>query len=221
MVKKMAQVPSTTTRNMNAARGLMAPSIRNAFQRARVNIPGIIEVIEQPLYDYQTLAATAVASQKFFQTPQGQNGKSIADTNMELAGQLPKGQAFAITGIQVEVLPGLDIDAAAASEFANDVYAVLKGGALALRIGSKVYTVQGNLMKFPPVNRLAGFASTGLVTQQIQYVQAGGREFKVIDLLLESSQNFSVELIDLPVLPSGTAGRIGVTLNGSLFRNAQ
>jgi len=211
----------TRQRGRRLARGLAAPNVNDMFRRARVMIGDKIESVEQPLYDYQTLAAAGASTQKFFQTPQGQGGKTLADTNMELAGQLPKGQAFAIMGIQVEVLPGLSVDNATATEFANDVYNVLKGGALRLHIGSKSYVDQGNLMKFPPVNRLAGTAATGVAAQQIQYFTGAGREFSVIDMLLESSQNFNVELLELAALPSGVDARIGVTLNGVLFRNAQ
>ncbi len=206
---------------MARQRGLNRPSVQRAFATSRVNIPDAVESIYQPLYDYQTLAATAVASQSFFQVPVGQSSKTIADTNMSLAGQLPKGQTFQITGIQVEILPTGNVDHGTGTNFGDDCYAVYKAGALVLTIGSKDYVTQGNLMKFPPINRMAGVASTGLVTQQIQYFTAAGREYSVADLLLESSQNFSVTILELPALPSAAAGVIGVTLNGFLFRNAQ
>lgn len=206
---------------MKQSRGLMAPNVQKAIQDASVNISGKVETIYQPLYDYQTLSATAVAQQTFFQTPVGQGGKSLSDTNMELAGQLPKGQNFLITGIQVEVLPAADPTNATIGSFINDVYEVTKGGVLVLRIGSKEYVRQGNLMKFPPVNRIQADAATGLTAESTQYAAACGREFSVVDLLLTSNQNFSVELRDLPALPSGVAGRIGITLNGYLMRNAQ
>lgn len=205
-------------------RGLQRANVRKAFDTSRVNLPGIVETIWQPIYDYQTLAATAVATQSFFQLPIGQSSKTVVDTNMDLAGQLPKGQAFQITGIQVEILPGVTIAGTTVdSAFADDVYTVLKTGALQLSIGSKAYVTQGNLMKFAPVNRLGGFAALATTADEasLLYCQSTGREFAVADLLLESSQNFKVDLIGLPALPSTTAGRVGVTLNGYLFRNAQ
>lgn len=202
-------------------RGLAPQSVMNAFEKARVNMPGMVENIYQPLYDYQTLAAAAVATQTFFQAPIGQSGKTIADTNMTLAGQLPKGQAFVVTSLQVEVLPGETIANAAVSAFSDDVYDVLKGGALEFTVGSKLYVQQGNLMKFPPVNRLSGESATGELLSSIQYIQGAGRPFAVVPILLESSQNFDIKLIELAALPSTVAGRIGVTLNGYLFRNAQ
>lgn len=203
------------------ARGLPNQNIRHAIKNSRVNIPGAVESVWWPLYDYQVKTAAATATQAFFQAPNGSPGKTLTDTNMVLAGQIPKGQTFQITGVQVELYPGALIDSATATQFANDMYAFYKSGTLTLEIGSKKYIAHGNLLKFAPVNRLAGDNATGLTTQQISYMSAAGREFTVEKLLLESSQNFTVTLADLAALPSGNAARVGVTLNGFLFRNAQ
>jgi hypothetical protein len=204
-----------------AQRGLNPQSFRRALDTSQVNIAGVVESIYEPRYDYTTLPAIGAASLAFFQTPIGQGGKTLADTNMELAGQIPKGQNFQITGVQVEFYSGADLDAAARNQYANDVMAVYKGGSLVLRIGSKEFIRQGNLMSFPPVSRLDGNSATGLAAQTISYFSAAGREFAVEKMLLTSNQNFGVTLEGLPALPSGLAGRIGVKLNGFLFRNAQ
>lgn len=206
---------------MSEQRGLQAPSIRRVFRTSRVNVPNMTESIWQPLYDYQTLPAAGATQQSFFQVPIGQGGKTLNDTNMELAGQIPAGQAFQITGIQVELYPGVDVDAGAATQFADDVYNFYKSGNLILRIGSKDFIRQGNLMKFAPVNRLSVDSATGLAAQTISYAAAVGREYVTDGLLLESSQNFSVQLNNLAALPSAQNARLGVTLNGFLFRNAQ
>lgn len=76
-------------------------------------------------------------------------------------------------------------------------------------------------MKFPPVNSLKLVSAIGNLAQQTTYGAADGREYETEELLLTSNQNFSVTLQGLPALPSGVAGRVGVTLNGYLFRNAQ
>lgn len=206
--------------------GVKAQGTAAVFRKSRVNIPGLTEVLYQPLYDYQTLLAAGASSQRFFQVPVGQSGKTFSDTNMELAGQIPKGQAFEITGIQFEIYPAGTTSANAinnttASKFADDVYNTLKGGHLILTIGSKEYAKQGNLFKFPPVNRMAMDSSTTVATDRYVYSVACGREYSVAGLLLESNQNFGVELKDLAALPSGNNARIGVTLNGFLHRNAQ
>ena len=208
-------------------RGINSIAPEKMLKKGRVNIPGMSETIWQPLYDYQTKTAAATTSQRFFVDPIGTGGKTIADTNMELSGQIPKGQIFMITGIQVELYPGVAITAAAASEYADDILAFYQGGALKLKIGSKDFVVQGNLMKFPPVNRLAMESSVisdnaaAPVIISYQYASAAGREFSVAGLTLESNQNFSVELLEMAALPSGQAARVGVTLNGYLGRNAQ
>lgn len=212
---------------MAESRGIRSVSPEGMLKRGRVNIPGMQETIWQPLYDYQTKVAAAVNSQRFFVDPIGTGGKTIADTNMELSGQIPKGQVFMITGIQVELYPGVSINTAAASSYADDIRAFYQAGALKLKIGSKDFVVQGNLMKFPPVNRLATESSVisdsaaAPLIISYQYAVAAGREFAVAGLTLESNQNFSVELLELAALPSGQPARIGVTLNGYLGRNAQ
>lgn len=206
---------------MSNTRGLPNQNIGHAIRNSRVNIPGVVASQWWPLYDYQVKTAAATAQQSFFQQPIGAAGKTLNDTNMDLAGQIPKGQTFQITGIQVELYPGVELDTAAATLFCNDVYDFYKTGTLTLTIGSKDYVRHGNLLKFAPVNRLAGQVATGLVTQQISYMAAAGREFTVEKLLIESSQNFSVVLKDMAALPSGQPARLGVTLNGYLFRNAQ
>lgn len=203
-------------------RGLPTPPSPNvAASKYRVNIPGMEEAIWNPLYDYQTKASTATSLQRFFQDPIGTNSKTVSDTNMELSGQIPKGQMFIITGIQVEFYPGVTINGTAASDFADDVYDFYKTGALKLNIGSKSFITQGNLMKFSPVNRLVIEAATTVSTDSYGYATAAGREFTVKGLMLESNQNFNVELIDTAALPSGSSARVGVTLNGWLYRNAQ
>ncbi len=201
-------------------RGLKrAPSPQSALQNSRVNISGVSESIWQPLYDYQTAASAGASTQRFFLVPQGQGGKTLSDTNMELAGQLPKGQAFLITGIQVELYPGVSINGTDASAFADDVYNFYNGGHLILTIGSKAFVTQGPFMKFPPINRLGMDSSTTVATDRYAYATATGREYVIENTLLESSQNFNVELSNLSALSADA--RVGVTLNGYLYRNAQ
>jgi len=206
---------------MANSRGLRPASPSSAFKRGQVNVADAIGAIWNPLYDYQTLAAAGAASQRFFIVPNGQGGKTVVDTNMDLSGQLSVGQMFQVTGIQVELYPGVAIQGTAASAFADDVYNFYKGGALIFNIGQKAFVTQGNLLKFAPVNRLGVAASTGLTTDTILYCTATGREFTIADLTLQAGQNFNVELIGLSALPSGENARIGVTLNGFMYRNAQ
>lgn len=209
-------------------RGLNLPaSPTHLFERNRVNLSQYTEAIWNPLYDYQTKAATATTTQRFFIEPiGGASNKTLSDTNMTLASQIPKGQAFEILGIEVDFFPGeAIIGAAVDNDFADDVWNFYKSGSLVLTIGSKDYVYQAPLMKFPPSHRLGGFAAVATTvtatTENYVYASAEGREFAIRGLVLESNQNFSVTLGNTAALPSGVAGRVGVTLNGWLYRNAQ
>lgn len=215
---------------MSNQRGLRIPgSPDELFQRNRVNLSQYTEAIWNPLYDYQTKTAAATTTQRFFIEPiGGSSNKTLVDTNMTLASQIPKGQAFEILGIEVDFFPGELIgqtEAASLNEFAEDVYDFYKTGSLVLTIGSKDYVYQAPLMKFPPSHRLdTTFATATTVAAEgvvYSYASAAGREFAIRGLVLESNQNFSVTLANMAALPSGVAGRVGVTLNGWLYRNAQ
>lgn len=207
------------------SRGLNNPPSPNTLnQDYAVNVPDMVYATYEPLYDYQTKTQAATSEQRFFVDPVGTGGKTISDTNMELSGQIPAGQRFAITGIQVEVYPDAPLaDNASQAAFAQDVYNFYKSGALIFRIGSIDIIRQGNLMKFPPVNRLSGFAATSTTettaTETQIYASAGGREYAVNKLQLVANQNFSVVLVNTSAL--STTARIGITLNGWKYRNAQ
>jgi hypothetical protein len=212
------------------ARGLRnPPSPSQINAEYSVNVPNMSYATYEPLYDYQTKTQAATPEQRFFVDPVGTSGKTIADTNMELSGQIPAGQRFVITGIQVELYPDVAINGATASNaFLEDVYEFYRNGALILRIGSIEIIRQGNLMKFAPVNRLSGTAAVGVAndatgaailhSSQV-YGQAAGREYAVNNIELLANQNFSVSLVGGAAL-SATA-RVGVTLNGWKYRNAQ
>lgn len=212
--------------------GMSAPNVRTASRRGRVNVPGMAGAVWWPLFDKQTLAAAAVAQQTFFAVPIGQAGKTATDTNMELAGQIPSGQRFIITGVGVHILPGgspsvgdASAGVAANNEFINDVYAVVKTARLKLTIGAKDYVNHGPLMRFPPANRIDGHAAAATTVAAtnvaVSYGAAAGQMFPTFDTELVAGQNFSVTLFDLPALPSTVAGTVIVDLYGWLYRNAQ
>jgi len=209
------------------ARGLSASNPEKWFENNRVNIPGVKEVIWEPLYDSAVYPLAGSTSIVFFQDQIGKNGKTLSDTNMELDGQLSKGKVFLITGIQIAFYPGNgsnSLGTGMGQTLVRDVEAFSKGGALILRIQSKEYLRQAPLGKFPPCERISGDATVygqNVVPSTTQYAVTSGREFAVRQMLLESNQNFTVELVSLPALPSGLNGRLVVTLNGYTARNAQ
>lgn len=200
------------------------PSPNEMLKRYGVNVANVSGAFYEPLYDYQTKTLAATVEQRFFVDPVGTSGKTLSDTNMELSGQMAAGTRFAVMGIQVELYPDAPINGtASAAAFAADVYAFYKTGALILTIGSTQIIRQGNLMKFAPVNRLEGFAAvttTAAATTNNQlYATAAGREFKCNNLVLVAGQNFSVTLLNTAA--TSTTCRVGITLNGIKYRNAQ
>ena len=217
------------------------PSIAD-LSKYQVNRPGEGEALRQTLYDFQTYDAAGQTQLQFFQQPKGQGGKTLNDTNMTIAGMLPRPQAFLIQSVEIYLLPDLDVgtDASAitspvASEFSNDVYTVSKSGHLVLRIGSKDYLQEAPIGRFPPKTNLkvensaslgAEPAGVGVDNMAIQYDYAafGGRPYFVDPwLLLEANQDFAVELnwaAAVP-LPSGVDARIGVVMDGILYRLSQ
>ena len=207
-----------------------------------------MDVIWDPLYDFSAYTATTGHTQlTFFSTPVGQGttsapgsatgNKTLADTNMETANQLGKGNQFYMTGVEVLFFPGVDpgradIASADVGEFVDDVYYVAKSGVLTFQVGSgRVYIQQGPLMLFAPSTRLAvqsSITTTQATTAtsgfaEVNYATFSGEVYTIVPILLDANQTFNCN-ITWPaaiILPSATNARIGVRLRGYRIRNAQ
>lgn len=206
-------------------------SLRSYYNK-RLTEPGRKEGIRQSLYDFQTYLAAGQLSMIFFQVPKGQSGKTLDDTNMVLAGQLPAGWKFIAESLEFYFFPGVSpgaVLANAAPQFTNDVYAVGKSGAVSMTVGSKPYLNEAPLMRFPPKTGLSVQSTLGVATTvaattpvaEVDYARFSGRPYQLNPVLpLVANLSFSVE-VDwkaLAALPSGVAGRIGAVLDGILFR---
>ena len=204
------------------------------FAKYAVNRPGQIEAIREPLYDYQAYAAAGQTSLTFFAVPQGQSSKTLADTNMEVAGSLPNPKRFLVLGISVQFFPGTVLPSAAGAaagidSFVNDVWEVFSSTAyVELFIGSKSY-VQAPLNAFPATTRLAGFAGMSDASTaganlfaRTSYAASTGSPYNMQPpVMLEPTQNFKVSINWPTVVAITNAGRIGVHLHGVLYRNSQ
>lgn len=202
----------------------------NALDKFAVNKAGELSVIYQPLYDYQTYALAGQTSLSFFQNPIGQNGKTLEDTNMRSSGQLPKPQRFLCESISIDFFPGnpVNLDSVDSSNLNwNDVYDVMKSGWLDFTVGSTSMLEQAPIGAFPPAYRLGGGASvTGAASLAntitgVDYASFAGKTFEIIPLTLPANQNFNVTLNWAQAVPISIAARIGVKLNGSLYRAVQ
>jgi len=210
------------------------------LDRFKVNRAGQQEAIWQPLYDYLTYASVGQTELSFFANPIGQGAtshpgstgpKTRADTNMDLAGTLPSPQRFLVTSLEVLFWPAEAIastnDGDAGTQF-NDVSDVLSSGYLSMRIGSKEYINDGPLQVFPPTTRLAGSAALADTTtpganqlRHINYATGAGQVYEISPFYIPSNQNFSVKLVWPNAVPITADARIGVRLNGFLYRLSQ
>jgi hypothetical protein len=211
---------------------------RAGLARYNVNRPGW-EAVRQSLYDFTAYAAAGHTTLNFFATPNGQGGKTLSDTNMTLAGQLPAAQEFLVNSIEVLFFPTVPVVAAdnpaaygagALANIVNDAYEVARTGNLVFTIGSKPYLTEAPLGRFPAKTHFqvdAALSQAGEVADKqgrIAYAYAAGRPYLLspADLRLTSSQNFSISLN----WPEGVTaivnpGRIGVILDGILYRRSQ
>lgn len=197
------------------------------------NRAGAIESVWQPLYDFQTYAMAGQTQLSFFQVPVGQSSKTLADTNMVNQGMLAAPQRFFVTGVMVDFTPLNTVSAIGAAALraqanANDVAAVAKSGFLSLSIGAKTYLTDAPLNKFP-TNYNAGIKSsisafgTAAAPAQVDtdYAKWTGRYYEITPFLIPATQNFSVTLNWPTAVSITVAGRIGVILDGFLFRESQ
>lgn len=211
-----------------------------------VNRPGEWEVIRQGIYDSAVYAAAGQSILTFFLNPQGAGTgfgggtKTISDTNMTLAGQIPQNQSFLIQTIEVIFQPTTPTVAAqmpatfgaqAAAAIINDVYIFRRSGTFNLHIGSKDYLTEAPLSKFPPkVNfavegALADTTTAAAASQsRIAYATVKGAPYRIspCDLRLEANQNFQATL----AWPEGVQvitnpARVFVNLDGLLYRLSQ
>ena len=206
-----------------------------------------MDVIWGPLYDFSSYTATTGHTQlSFFSVPQGQGTtsapgasgtKTAADTNMDTAGQLGKGNMEYVTGIEMLFYPGLDpgrgaVAAADVGEFVDDVYDVGKSGVLTFKVGSgRVYVEDSPLMLFPPSTRLAvasaiatSEASTATSAfAEVNYAVWSGEVYTIVPILLDSNQTFTFTVTwpAAVALDSTANARIGARLRGYRIRNAQ
>jgi hypothetical protein len=196
-------------------------------------ISDYLDVIVEPRYDTVMIPAAGATLLTFFALPKGQGvsawqtaagvqAKTYADTNMDLAGQLPGGYNFKLLGFRV--MPAWDMTD-------NDLHFVINPLVFTFLIGSKPFLTVP-LRTIPQGN---GPFGTGASMNNLGYPVLGNSYSiakKPLDLL--QTQNFQVT-ITAPsgqLTPSTTtkggmvgAGQVGlaltVFLDGFLYRPVQ
>jgi hypothetical protein len=166
----------------------------------------ILDVIIEPRYDTVTILAAGALNLTYFALPIGQGAtnfgaatvtKSLADTNMDLAGQLPAGYNFFITGFRVQpAFTMTNIDATTWSA----------GGVFTFTIGSKPFlrvpidTIPAGVGPFGTFGT-AGLAAAGGMTSHGWPALSNGYVIARKPLELAQTQNFQVVLSWVTVKP--------------------
>lgn len=172
--------------------------------------------------------------------------KSIADTNLDVQGMLPSGKAFCATSVEVTFYAGSvstantytpaspvlfnSTAAAAVAAAVADVNSFYQSGSLQFYIATKVVLEEAPLMRFPPkcfLNLDAAIALAGTNGQPeafgVASVKASGRPYMLEPpIYIEPNVNF-VCALNFPAAvatPSGFNARVGVILDGYLYRLA-
>lgn len=215
-----------------------------------------LEALRQPMYDYQLYPTAGQGQLQFFQQQYGAgvtsalgavvgSTKTLADTNMTMAGQLSKGLNLLLESVEVFFEPGktatantyqnqaivtvIAIPTAALTAGPNDVDVIRQSGFLDFVVLSKNYLRHAPLGMFPgmvSLNMDAALATNSATTLGLSALsaRAAGRPFFLNPLVtIPSNMNFSFNL-NWPgavATPSGFNGRIGINLDGVQFRNTQ
>jgi hypothetical protein len=188
------------------------------------------EVITQPLYDYQTYAQAGQTLLSFFQTQAGSSGKTFADTNMQMAGQLPANQRFLVGSIAVDFIPaGVASQTGAVVEANfNDMTKIANSGYLQFNLGTKQYYTGAPLKFFPTNTGVGGVGSlsdtTTAAAARVTTLDAPimvGNVCRIKPIMIPSNETFSVSLNWPAAVSISVAGRIGVRLGGNLYRRSQ
>jgi hypothetical protein len=169
------------------------------------------EVIRQPLYHWKDAPKNGFFKMSFFDSAIGLPGVSDHDTNLFFPNRLPRDQRFVIESLQVAV---------AVDGFLGVTNNALpfKLGRFELIIGAKLYGSYSPIGFFPyfaedikPLDELRHFSD-------IEPVSPVPYSFRQYNLVLEAEQNFMVSLSWKKPVKVPLIKRIGVILDGQLFR---
>ncbi len=220
--------------NMNPNIAGRKPPSMAQLEKYNVNRANAVEVIWQPLYDflvYPTAGSTAPFT--FFQRSTGTAGTTLSDTNMLAAGHVPRPQQFLVTGIQIVFLPAGDAALGAQAIGAVqpnwvDVNAVAIEGNVVFNIGSKAYLREFPTGKFPPTFTINGegnrsdanvAAAAGLGF--VDFARVTGRYYSITPVKIPANQNFDVTISFPAAVAVAANSRLGVILDGFLYRLSQ
>lgn len=179
------------------------------------------EIISQPLYD--TVAIQNVTTATLFSAPVS-GTKTIADTNMRLAGQLPRPYLFHVNSIAVN----FHLTATTSSIAIAEARELVQNGALSLVVGAKT------ALEVPVAWLVAGYGFQALELQASTATGAAaapvwannglaGHIYKwpiKYRIVIDENENFAVTLNYRDATPN-SANSVQVVLDGHLIRGIQ
>lgn len=193
------------------------------------------EVLDQPLYHIQTYGTGGATLFTFFNV----SSTDLSVTNMDNAKILSKGKRFGVFAISCAYIPGQNPvqkgTSVTLASALNDAKAVLEGaGYLQLALLDKVYLTESPLTRVPAgqglmtgaggIQQTQTSAADGL--QQISYGTNGlphvtaKRQLRV-PLPIPEQVQFAVNVSFPTAVSVGTAGKLGIWLDGVLIRAKQ
>ena len=190
---------SRLMRQHSLVHNLYDRALRLSPRRQNPNLGGTIDVITTELYDQLSVGTgstgTAFPSPSIlFQTPKGQSGKTLANTNMTAAGILPNPDRFTIWAIACHVSNN-----SVPTDFAN----LLSNVTLELYINNKWWS-QGPLVAYPAGRgfKVDAVANVGVLptgSAPVYSVTNGVQDPRAVALLdasitIEQGEQFSVVL---------------------------
>ena len=179
-------------------------------------IPGLLERIQQPLYDRNAVATSGTTQLNFFQVPLGGSPpggalpKTQVQTNMDQGGSLPYPKNFEIHAIRLINQYGSSV---------ADLSAIYDSSWFRLFIGTKDYLVVNSFMLTAGVG-LNGILSAPVLAGTLASVVNGRADQRGIYVLAEPidlipQQNFRCEL-NFP-FPFTAGAPLSATVNVSIY----
>jgi hypothetical protein len=204
---------------------------RRLARHSNPTVAGVEETIDQPIYDTVSIAAsTAFTKTVLFQSPIGQNGKTLAQTNMVVGGQLQNPQYLELHSISVPIANNTTL---------VDLINILTLVSFTLTVGTKPM-LQVPVWFLPAgcgaiLNSVAGIGSTLPATAAVGYSTGNGiadpRAVFALScpFVINTGESFNVTLNpETPfntqantTNPPGLGTTIAVKLDGVLYRGVQ
>lgn len=180
-----------------------------------MNTSSPIELINQPLYDFKEIIGGG--SYEFFGAPIGTDSADLyrngfERTNMYCSHMLPRANCFVIKGIRVIFFPNVD---SCDHDRKKDARKIYSNGCLTLLICNKYFLNLGPLGIFPPlIDVYQDIAENRRALSRHGYFSLEH------DLNIGPTQYFSVSIFLDTRIKLSSAGRLGVVLDGTMYRES-